>query len=472
LLNRGLLVISPIILARLLTVEDYGRYREFLVYVTMLTGIAAFGINGSLLSFVPRDPARSWRYVNQSILLTMASGTLVALGALLLHFATGHRLLGEYPVALVLYVWLFVNFDFWESLLIAEGRPLLVLRYTTARLLGRIGVATVAAALTHDVTVIVWSLVAMETVRVLISMTVWRARDRLAPSTPALGSWREQLEYCLPLGFALILVTLNASVGSLFVAKMLGVAALAQYAIGVYVQPIITVVRNSLSDVLLGEMAARRPKSEANALTLWQRSTVLTMCILLPAGILLARYADVLVTTLFSENYRAAIIVFQIYTLVLLRSSFDFAVPLRALNRTATILRSKLVALVVNVSLMYVMLRRWGLAGAVSAYVISGMVEGVYLGAQTMQAYRIRVRELARWRDLSKVATAASAAAIVLYGSFWTDLFGRLAGMSVGAFVYLLVFVTLLRLMDVREVNDLLRQAQVYSRALLSRFNA
>jgi O-antigen/teichoic acid export membrane protein len=472
LLNRGLLVISPIILARLLTVENYGRYREFLVYVTMLTGIAAFGINGSLLSFVPRDPARGWRYVNQSILLTMASATLVALGALLLHVTTGHHLLGEFPLAVVLYAWLFVNFDFWESLLIAERRPLHVLRYTTARLLARIGVATLAAALTEDVTVIIWSLVAMELIRVLISMSVWRARDRLVPPAPTPGSWREQLRYCVPFGTALIVITLNASVGGLFVAKVLGAAALAQYTVGVYVQPIVTVVRNSLSDVLLGAMTERRRNDEASAFVLWQRSTVVTMVVLLPLGILLARYAEIIVTTLFSQSYRPAIIVFQIYTLVLLRSVFDFAVPLRAMDHTAPILRANFAALILNVGLMYVMVRRWGLVGAVSAYTISRVVEGVYLAVQTKQAYRIGVRELARWWDLLKVAAAAAAAAIVLYGSFWTDLFGHLPGAIVGGIIYLLVLVALLRLSDVREVTDLLRQAQGYSRALLSRFHA
>ena len=39
LLNRALIVISPIILARLLSVTDFGHYREFLLYVTMLVGL-------------------------------------------------------------------------------------------------------------------------------------------------------------------------------------------------------------------------------------------------------------------------------------------------------------------------------------------------------------------------------------------------------------------------------------------------
>jgi len=56
--NYGLLLISPIVLVRLLTVGEFGRYREFLVYSSVLASIAAFGIPNSLLYFVPADPAR------------------------------------------------------------------------------------------------------------------------------------------------------------------------------------------------------------------------------------------------------------------------------------------------------------------------------------------------------------------------------------------------------------------------------
>jgi O-antigen/teichoic acid export membrane protein len=468
-MNQGLLLVSPIILTRLLSVADFGRYREFVLYATIMTGIAAFGINSSLLRFIPARPELGWRFVNQSVLLTLVASSLVGAAVLALNSLLDGRVVGDYAVPLVIYVLLFVNFDFWEFLWIAEKRPMRVWSYTTGRLVARITVVTVAAALTGEVSVIIHSLIGLELVRIVISVAAWRSRNRSAH--PADSSWREQLEYCVPFGASLIAITLNKTMGSLFVAKMLGPVALAHYAIGTYIQPIVTVLRNSLSDVVLGELAASGREVQSDPLLLWRRSTVVTAILLLAAGVVLARFAEIFVVTLFSKEYLESVVVFQLYLLVLIRDTMDFAVPLRAINRTAPILRSNLVAIVLNAAFLALLLPRWGLPGAVVAYVASRVVEGSYMAAQLMRAYDIGLRQLADWMDLLKVVVAAALAAVVLYGSFWTDTLGLFGAVLAAAF-YMLAFAGLLWLLRVPELTLVLRHVQGYSRSLLARFQS
>lgn len=461
------MLISPIILTRLLSVADFGRYREFLLYVMLMTGIAAFGINSSLLRFIPARPELGWRFVNQSVLMTLTMSLTIGAAVLTLNSLLDGRLVGDYAVPVVVYVLLFVNFDFWEFLWIAEKRPLRVWSYTSGRLAARITVVTVAAALTRDVTVIIHSLIGLELVRIVVSIAAWRSRNRSSPGG-GVGSWREQLEYCVPFGASLMVVTFNRSMGGLFVAKMLGPVALAHYAIGTYVQPIVTVLRNSLSDVLLGEMAAKSRETNADPLLLWRRSTVVTAILLFSCGVVLARFAEVIVVTLFSDEYLEAVIVFQLYLLVLIRHTMDFAVPLRAINRTRPILRSNLVAIALNAGLLTLLVPRWGLTGAVAAYIVSRFVEGSYMASQLLRAYDISLRRLADWGDLFKVAIAAALPAVLLYGSFWTDTLG-LFGALAGAAVYMLAFGCMLWLLRVPEIILLLRHMRGYSRSLLAR---
>lgn len=450
-MNQGLIIISPIILVRLLSLEEFGRYREFLLYSSMLLTFAGLNVNTSLMRFAAFRPEHRWRFVNQALVLTMASSAFVLSAVAVLNTVFDGALVGDYMLPLAVYVALFLNFDFWEYLWLAERRPGAVFAYTTGRLVARLTVVIVAASLTRSVTVIIWSLVALESVRLLSSVIAWaKLRERNPPKLP--GSWREQLRFCGPVAATSVLLTANKTMGSVFIAKLLGPAGLAHYAIGTYVQPIIAVLRNSLSDVLLPEMSAEEGDESRNSLGLWRRLTVLGAIMLIAAAVVLARFAEVLIVTVFSPEYRPAAGVLQVFAIFLVRESIDFAVPLRAINRTAPMLRSHSVAMLVNASLLVVLLPEAGVVGAAVAFVISQLVEATYLGAQMAGAYGLRLRELANWRDLGKVALAALLASAVLYGSFWTDALG-LMGAVAGGLCFVLVYATLLLVLRVPEAQ-------------------
>jgi len=457
-LNQGLMIISPVILVRLLSVEDFGRYREFILYSSLLAGIAGFGINTSLLRFIPSDPPMRWRFVNQALLMTLTMSGLLVGGMLALDAVLPGELVGPYAVPIALYVLLFVNFDFWEHFWLADRRTMAVFGYTSGRLIARILVVVTTAALTRNVTMIVWALVALELVRLVASVLAWhslQARDWHRHAPAERGLWRAQLRYCAPFGASLILVNSNKALASLFVAKLMGPVALAHYAIGTYVQPIIVALRNSLSDVLLSEMSARERSGAADPLRLWRRSGVVMLAILLACAVVLAKYAHIIITTVFSDEYRSAVPVFQIYLLVLVRESLDFSVPMRAISRTAPILHGNMLGITVNALLLSTLLPIFGLLGAVSAYVVSRFAEGMYLGWQLRRAYGVGWNRIGNWGDLAKVLVAALLASAVLYGSFWTDALG-LPGVLAGGAAYALVFACLLLLLRIPEFIALL----------------
>jgi O-antigen/teichoic acid export membrane protein len=269
--------------------------------------------------------------------------------------------------------------------------------------------------------------------------------------------WREQLRFCAPVGGAMLMVTLNKSMGSLFIAKMMGPVALAHYAIGTYISPIITVLRNSLSDVLLPEMSDPKNTLAADPLFLWRRMTIAAAVVLTAAGIFLAKFADTIIVLLFSEEYRPAVIIFQIYLLVLLREILDFAVPLRAINRTAPIMHSNVLGVILNAALLLALLPVAGVVGAAIAYVAARAIEGLYMGQQTAKAYQISPRQLADWGDLGKVALAAAVAYLTLYGSFWADHFGLL-GVVAGGACFATVYIAMLLLLRLPELVGLMRR--------------
>lgn len=454
-LNQGLMVISPVILARLLTVGDFGIYREFLLYVTVVGNLAAFSLANSLLYFVGLQPAGAWGYVRRVSLSVAGTSLLAVLGFYLFEQLSPKPLIGEGLWPCVLYVLFYVNLDFWEFLWVAQKKPTAVLAYTSGRLLLRIGVVLAAAATTRDVGVIVWSLVVLEGARLVVSAYFWRRLSRREPAEPLKVSWKDHLEFCVPSGIAVFVTTLNSSLGGIFIDQSLGEAALAQFVIGGYVLMIVYPLRNSVSDVILPEMAAMADRSKNGWLPLWQRSVVLFAILLFPAAALLVRYAEIFVSTVFSEKYIEAVPILQWHCVLLLISCFDIAVVLRAINRTRSMLMANVICVVVNVAAMALFVPTQGGAGAALALVLSAVVGLGYLVVMVARMQDLRVGEMLPLRSMGRVGLAAGVALLLTLPSFWTDAMGLLGAVLASA-AFGAAFLALLFVLRVGEAQWLM----------------
>jgi O-antigen/teichoic acid export membrane protein len=453
--NYGLMLISPVLLVRLLDVGQFGRYREFLLYASILQALAVFAINDSVLYCVPANPHSPWRVARQTLVLTFCSSTLVMLALILIDSAARGSVVNGYLWPLVAYTMLSVNVDFWEFFWLANRKPGLLFVYSATRLLIRVAVSVTAAALTHDVGTIIWSLVGLEGVRLVGASLAYLALDR-SRHEPALAEpWREQLRFCVPSGVASVLAMFSRNLSNLAVARMLGPIALAQYTIGRFGEPIVTTVRNSISSVVLPEMVRKDRQSRESPLSLWKRATVINTLFLFPVVVLVARYAGPLVVTVFGPNYHQAVLVMQLYMLVVIRECFDFAPALRAINRTRPLVESNVAALITCGLALLVLVPAAGVAGAMVALIIASLVDVSWLGWRTMKAYGVSAGEILPLASIGKTALAAISAATFIISPIWTELLG-FGGVILGSMAYLAAYALLLLLLRVPEAFALL----------------
>jgi O-antigen/teichoic acid export membrane protein len=458
--NYGLMLISPVILVRLLTVAQFGRYREFLLYASVLQTIAIFSINDSLLYCIPAHPTSRWRTVRQTAVLIALSSLLTVAVLAVLDRASGGRVVGSLLLPLCLYTVLSSNLDFWDFYWVATERPGLIFVYTSLRLGSRVAVVIATAAVTHDVQSIIWALIVLEAVRVLGTALVMAAADRGAAEPPLPAPWREQLQFCIPSGAASVLSTVSRSLGGLAVTKALGAVALAQYTIARYGEPIVVTLRNSVSSVVLPEMVRRdRESSRKEALTLWKQATVTNTILLFPVVVVVIRFAQPLVVTVFGRSYAPAAFVLQIYMLAVIRECFDFAPALRAINCTRPLVGGNVASIIACAILLAALIPLAGLPGAMTAAVLATLVEAVWLGRATLRSYDVSLGELIPWASTGKVAAAALIAAFVLAPSAWSEIRG-LAGIALASLVYLAAFALLLLGLRVPEAYALLAWAR------------
>jgi O-antigen/teichoic acid export membrane protein len=454
--NQALGFLGPLFMVRLLSVEEYGHYRDFLLYGTLLLPWIQLSINSSLAYFVPKEPENERLYLSQASFFVLGSSTLMVL----LLMAFGQYLpsaaVQSYLYALCLYVFFSTNLDAWEFLWLAKRQSLNVLYYSIARLGIRTAVVIGGAFWGREAGPVVWALVAFEVAR-LLTLALYGLKNRLFTSRLDAAAMRRQLEFSLPLGASSIVFNLNINIGQLFISMWLGPAALAVYTIGTYIQPIIQVFRNSVADVIMPEIVSRRDVEPNVALRLWQRATVVYCAVMLPLAVLLLYYADVAVETLFTSAYAAATPVFQIFTFLLVRECFDFGLPLRVVNRTGVFFVSSVTILVVNLAALLALFDWLGMLAPAIALMLAVLVAGFQLGYYVLKHCGFTLATMLPWADIGKTALVCLTCVPMLYLGDLFEMNSTLRAACFGA-LYLLAFVGLMQRTGIPEITAALRR--------------
>jgi O-antigen/teichoic acid export membrane protein len=465
--NYGLMLISPIILVRLLSVEQFGQYRLYILYASFLQLVAAFAFAESLLYFIPAHSKSVWRVIAQTNLLTACSSVAVVTVLGVSDIASHGAVIGHDLLPLMAYVLLFVNVDFWEYYFLATHRPVAVFAYTAGRLSARMAVVIILAYVTANVQIIIWSLVALEGARLIVAGISWRLLDRSATEPKLHGLWRDQLRYCVPAGAGMFLYMANRNLGNIAVAKVLGSASLAHYTIGTYAEYVYLALGNSIAAVVLPEMVRRNARESGSGLLLWQKTTIVNCILLLPTALLGARYAAPLINTIFGHKYAPAAAVMQIHMLFLVRACFDFSPAVRAINKTRALVYSNVAGLAANACALTVLLPLAGIRGAVGALVISSIVEALVLGIQAGRFYKVPLAKFIPWKGVAKVAAATLLAGVILLIPQWDRDWG-LPGIAVVSCLYYASVGILLRVAKVPEAEVLLRRVKNFVGSTLS----
>lgn len=455
--NYAVLLISPLLLVRLLDVDSYGQYREFILYSLVLISICGLAIKDNLIYIVPKYPERAAIAASQTANMLLVA-TLVGLAIFVLGkdwFLS--RASFDFALPLALYVFFFLGHDILENYWLGVRQPGYVLLYSTARSLFRLVVVVVAALTTQSVQVVIIAIVCAEGVRWVASILILLRLGLLPLATDRVLA-REQLRFIAPLSAAGLIYLANEKVGHLFVSATLGAGALAVYTIGTYQLPVIAVVRSAVADTLFPEMVKHSDAGSNQGLEMWKASTVFYLVLVLPLVVVLMYLSELFVVTLFTVNYIEAVDVFRFALLIMIRQCFEVGTPLRAINANRYMLQGNLAALALHLPLLYVAVHVLGIAGAALAWVVADLIAAGYLGRVVLRRYGITVAEFARWRAIGKIVACALVASPVMLLGDIVGLTPWLAGL-VSASLYGCAYLMILSQLRVSEVEVVLKYA-------------
>ena len=461
-LNYGVQLLSPIFLVRIFDIHGYGQYREFVLYAMISAVIVAFSIPTNLIYFLPKRPEREREAVTNSALFLLATSLVGILVLFIGRDFIRARTSYDFVAPLILYVFFFVNLDFFESYCLGKRRTMAVLYYSTARTIARIVSVIVAAHLSRDVMIVLRVMIAVEMIKCVF--LVFFFRRHFAPRLD-LELVREQLRFIVPLGSASVIEYCNSEIAKLVVSVTMGVERLGLYTIGSYQIPAISIIRSSVIDTLFPEIAIA---NDRDRLLPWQRANVIFCAISFPLFAVFLYHARIVIGTLFGDQYIAAVPLFRIYLVMMLLQCFEMGTPLRAANQNRAFVFGSVLSFTIDIGFILAFFKIIGFVAPAIAIVLGEISIALYLGRKVLAIYHIGIGELFMWGKILRIVTASAAVAPALFADALLGL-SPVPRAVVSACLYLAVYLLIVSRLGIPEVELMRAKVLGAARRTLSR---
>jgi O-antigen/teichoic acid export membrane protein len=232
----------------------------------------------------------------------------------------------------------------------------------------------------------------------------------------------------------------------------LGASALAIYAIGSQNIPLINIIVTSVTNTIFPEMAQKASTNPLESLSLWNKSNLLYLFLMLPVFFIFFFYAEEFITTLFTAQYIDAVILFRIYLLVMLRKCFEMSTPLRAMNKNKYFIVGNLISLVVNVVMLFFLFKMFGFIGPAIAYVITEFSSLIYLSFKIISTYKIKLKEMLLWRKSAIILLVGTCCLPILFAGNLLTLNPVIIAI-IFSIIYVAVYLLIMRKLKIEEVD-------------------
>jgi len=398
-------MLLPIFLARIFAPAEYGQYRLLWLVVTTSMIFSIMYMPQGLYYFLPHGRTRSEQsqHVSNCLGFLFLSGSVIAL------------------LALVATTWQGVVSPISDNAMLLPGMVLLTtmtslldflpgadhrVREQAGLLIGlsllRAGLLIGIALSTRDIDMVFASLILFATIKMAVLLVYINRRHSSIGLGLSAGKLLEQLRYSLPFGVAGGLHQLRLQLDQWMAALMFTPAEYAAFTCGIYVAPIMNVVRDSIATAALPRLMRLHADVDGGStqvLELFRKINTATSLAIMPLLTWLFVYADVIVELIFTSSYSAGANVMRMYVLGFVVLTMETNSLLRVYCAGRITMSMDAMLLPVTVVSSYLGARLLGLEGAAL-----GAVGCIWIGEITKfhfvsRLIRVPATALIDWRS-------------------------------------------------------------------------
>ena len=413
----------PVLLTRTLSQNEYGLFKQVFLVISTATSLLPFGFGLSAFYYLPREKDTTRR--GQVILnILLFNGLMGLVACLVFIFWPGVMAaifkdpsLPTYASALGVVILLWVFASFLETVPIANQELRLATVFIVVGQLTRTSLLIAAALAFDSVRALIYAAIIHGTVQ--CAALLWYVASRF-PHFWRRFDWAltgKQVAYALPFGFASLLYTIQTDLHNYFVSNRFNAATFAVYSIGVAQLPLLGILRDSVSSVILPRISYLQRDGQAREIVLLLANAIRKLAaVYLPLFALLMITGREFLTVMFTSAYAASWPIFAINLLLLPISLIEVDAVVRAYESYRFfLLKLQVVLSLVMVFALWYGINRYGLIGAVSVVVLINFLLRVVLAVRFSRVLGAGLRDLLLLKDVGKIALASAIAAAVTF---------------------------------------------------------
>jgi O-antigen/teichoic acid export membrane protein len=409
---------APLIIVRILTQQEFGLYKQAFLVITAALNFLPLAFSMNVFYFLPRRPAAGPKIVLNVLIVHGAAG-FAALAVLLLYpqildelFGTGD-LVRYAPLIGIAACLSLVGFCL-EVIATANQD----VKYSTTFIIGAQftkGVATVLAALIgRTLEALLYAAILQAGVQ--LAVLLWYLRKKFPGflSRPDWKLMREQVSYAVPFGVGAMVSPHNTDIHMFMVAHRFSPAEYAIYAVGCLQLPLISLLRQSVTAVLIPRISYLQHQQQTHEIIKLLATTMRKLALVYwPVYVFLTVIAYEFIQFLYTSQYIASGAIFQVYLSVLPLAAFLYDPFTRAFpEHTRFLLKARLIETVVLVIGLYFGIQLFGMYGAIVIVVLMVLTDYIVLTYKIVGILGITREHLPLFSALGRIAACAVVAGI------------------------------------------------------------
>ncbi|MDT3336844.1 oligosaccharide flippase family protein [Shewanella sp. SP1S1-7] len=377
-----------IILARILSVDEFGMLRQLLLISQMIFAVIFAAIPVSALYYCSLQKENKCKkhvivsHTKVCLSIGLLSSILIFLFKDTIALAFGGEYLSYYLISFSIYPLFHILYNFVPTALIALEEVRLIKWYCP--IIAVINTVVVAVtALIYDFESVVYAYIISAALSFFIALAVIYFVTKghsVARDNVGIVSYSKIIKYSWFLALASGIGIIASRYDHMLVSNELGASIFAIYAVGAFQLPIFSVIQTSVNSVIFSKMVQYHNNGDWEAFSqLWKSALNKIAMVCLPISALLVVFSEEFITILFGEVYVEAVWIFVAFSLLAPIRCVSFGYIFKVIGKTHLDVIGAIVLLVLTVVLVTLGLNYYGELGAALGVVLSTYILSFFM---------------------------------------------------------------------------------------------